>query len=73
MPPLPQSYEMDELRNRLRLMRIYMARLNNPALNDLDALLSVAEAELQRAISSNGATTAEELKAALQTRLMPPG
>ena len=44
------SDDLEELRERLRLIRVYIAQLKNPALNDLDALLSVAEAELERAI-----------------------
>ena len=51
MQPLPHSDELDHLRQILRLLRAYIARLNNPALQDIDALLSVAEAELARAIN----------------------
>ena len=40
--------DLDELRQRLRLIRAYIATLKKPELDDLDALLSVAEAELQR-------------------------
>jgi hypothetical protein len=45
-----QSDDLEELRRRLRALRAYIALLKNPALNDLDALLSVAEAEVERAI-----------------------
>ena len=48
-----QSDHLAELRRRLRSMRIYIADLKNPALNDLDALLSVAEAEVDRAIGDS--------------------
>ena len=40
--------DLDELRHRLQLLRAYIATLKKPELNDLDALLSVAEAELKR-------------------------
>ena len=46
---------LDELRHRLRLLRAYIAQLKNPALNDVDALLSVAEAELERAMGGRKA------------------
>jgi hypothetical protein len=45
-----QSDGLEELRRRLTSIRVYVAQLKNPALNDLDALLSVAEAEVERAI-----------------------
>ena len=52
MEPLPQPDELDELRNRLRLTRLFIARLNNSAMNDVDALLSVAEVELERMMAA---------------------
>jgi hypothetical protein len=39
-----------DLQERLRLLRLYVAALDNPELNDLDALLSVAEGEVERAM-----------------------
>ena len=50
VPVRAQSDGLKELRHRLRSMRADIAQLKNPALNDMDALLSVAEAELARAI-----------------------
>jgi hypothetical protein len=46
MPPNPT--ELLELRHRLRLLRIYLASLNSIELIDVDSLLHVAEAELDR-------------------------
>lgn len=54
MTDLPSVDELEQLRDRLRLMRVYIARLESAPLNDLDALLSVAEAEVERAISASG-------------------
>ena len=54
MTDLPSVDELEQLRDRLRLMRAYIARLESAPLNDLDALLSVAEAEVERAISASG-------------------
>jgi hypothetical protein len=51
MEGLPAPTNLEDLRHRLRLIRIYIARLNAPALNDLDSLLSVAESEVERALS----------------------
>ena len=51
MEGLPAPKKLEDLRHRLRLIRIYIARLDAPALNDLDSLLSVAEAEVERALS----------------------
>jgi hypothetical protein len=45
-----QTDDMEELRRRLHSMRVTIAKLKNSALDDLDALLSVAEAELERAL-----------------------
>lgn len=45
--------KLQDLRHKLRLMRIQIARLKNPALNDLDSLLSVAEAEVERAVTDS--------------------
>jgi len=44
----PNSDEMLELRRRLGLLRIYVASLSSPELTDIDSLLHVAEAELDR-------------------------
>ena len=46
----PQRNEMEELRQRIRILRAEIAELNNSALTDLDSLLSVAEAEIDRAM-----------------------
>ena len=54
MEGLPAPKKLEDLRHRLRLIRIYIARLDAPALNDLDSLLSVAEAEVERALSDAG-------------------
>jgi len=44
----PQTNELDDLRHRLRLLRASIAKLKKPELADVEALLSVAEAELER-------------------------
>ena len=41
----------DELRRRLRLLRAYIARLQDPELREVDTLLSVAEGELDRTVT----------------------
>jgi hypothetical protein len=46
-----QRTKLEELRTHLRSMRRLIARMNNGILRDTDSLLSVAEAELDRAIS----------------------
>jgi len=51
MDSLPIPNKLEELRHRLRLIRIYVSRLHSPALDDLDSLLSVAESEVERALS----------------------
>jgi hypothetical protein len=51
MNALPAPASLEDLRQRLRLMRIYIAQLDAPVLSDLDSLLSVAEAEVERALS----------------------
>lgn len=51
MDGLPAPRKLEDLRHRLRLVRMYIARLDAPALNDLDSLLSVAEAEVERTLS----------------------
>jgi hypothetical protein len=51
MDSLPVPPKLEELRHRLRLIRIYVSRLHSPALDDLDSLLSVAESEVERALS----------------------
>ena len=48
----PQRDELEEMRQRIRLLRAQIAGLNNPELTDLDSLLSVAEAEIERAMLS---------------------
>ena len=45
---LPNPDELLELRHRLRLLRIYVASLKSPELTDIDSLMHVAEAELDR-------------------------
>ena len=49
---VPRLDDLEELRRRLRLIRLYIAQMKNPALNDVDALLSVAEAEVGRAMGA---------------------
>ena len=51
MESVPHPAKLEELRHRLRLVRIYIARLEAPALNDVDSLLSVAESEVERALT----------------------
>jgi hypothetical protein len=51
MSELPAPMKLEDLRHRLRLIRISIARLKAPALDDLDSLLSVAESEVERALS----------------------
>ena len=46
-----QPAKLEELRKGLRSMRRLIGRMDNRALGDTDSLLSVAEAELDRAIS----------------------
>jgi len=53
MEPLPPPSKLDELRRRLRRMRIFIAGMDCPALNDLDSLLSVAESEVERALTDS--------------------
>ena len=53
MTDLPSVEKLEELRDRLKLMRIDIAHLNSAQLSDLDALLSVAEAEVERAITAS--------------------
>jgi hypothetical protein len=50
MEHLPHPAKLEELRHRLRLIRIYIARLEAPALDDVDSLLSVAESEVERTL-----------------------
>jgi hypothetical protein len=50
MEHMPHPAKLEELRHRLRLIRIYIARLEAPVLDDLDSLLSVAESEVERAL-----------------------
>lgn len=45
---MPPPNELQELRKRLRLLRIFVADLNRIELVDIDSLLAVAEAELNR-------------------------
>lgn len=53
MADLPSVEKLEELRDRLKLMRIEIAHLNSAQLSDLYALLSVAEAEVERAITAS--------------------
>jgi hypothetical protein len=53
MEPLPHPSKLDELRRRLRRMRIFIAGLDCAALNDLDSLLSVAESEVERTLTDS--------------------
>jgi hypothetical protein len=46
----PQRDELELMRQRIRLLRAQIAGLNNLELTDLDSLLSVAEAEIERAM-----------------------
>jgi len=46
-----QIADLDDIRHRLQLLRASIAKLKKPELDDLDALLSVAEAELQRLLA----------------------
>jgi hypothetical protein len=50
-----QPAKLEELRTGLRSMRRLIARMNNRALRDTDSLLSVAEAELERAAAKGDA------------------
>jgi hypothetical protein len=45
---LPTPDELLELKHRLRRMRAYIASLNSLELTDIDSLIHVAEAELER-------------------------
>jgi len=45
---LPNPDELLELRRRLRFVRIYLASLKSIELTDVDSLVHVAEAELDR-------------------------
>lgn len=47
---LPNPEDIAIMRQHLNALRIYLASLNSPELADLEALLSVADAELERAI-----------------------
>ncbi|MDW6023158.1 hypothetical protein SAZ10_15470 [Mesorhizobium sp. BAC0120] len=46
----PLRDELEEMRQRIRLLRAEIADLSIPELTDLDSLLSVAEAEIERAM-----------------------
>jgi hypothetical protein len=46
---LPSPEELETLRHQLQVLRIYLYDLKSPELTDLEALLSVAQAELERA------------------------
>ena len=48
MQPQERANELKEVRAALRLLRIKIAAINDPALLDVDSLLSVAEAEVER-------------------------
>jgi len=55
MQPQERANELKEVRAALRLLRIKIAAINDPALLDVDSLLSVAEAEVERvAMTSPG-------------------
>jgi hypothetical protein len=45
---LPNPEDLKELRHRLRLLRAYIASLKSLELIDIDSLMHVAEAELDR-------------------------
>ena len=51
MQPQERANELKEVRAALRLLRIKIAAINDPALLDVDSLLSVAEAEVERVAS----------------------
>lgn len=59
MTDLPSIEKLEELRDRLKIMRVYIAHINSAQLSDLDALLSVAEAEVERAITASQRGAAE--------------
>jgi hypothetical protein len=46
----PLRDELEAMRQRIRLLRAEIAGLSIPELTDLDSLLSVAEAEIDRAM-----------------------
>jgi hypothetical protein len=51
---LPNAQEIENVRHQLRLLRAYIARFRSGELGDLEALLSVAEAELDRVTPGRG-------------------
>ena len=52
MQTKPRRDELEQMRQRIRLLRAQIAALSIPELTDLDGLLSVAEAEIERAMLS---------------------
>ena len=68
----PPPSKLKDLRKRLRAIRKDIAGLNSKSLTDADSLLSVAESEVDRAISTIEQEEGEEPKSEPEARGGPP-